>query len=228
MGNTMPKVNQEYVVEKEKSIVDAAIRVCKTKPAYAVTLRDVVKECGISQGGLYHYFSDIDEIFAEILNRCFDETKGDESEYKIFESNKPLHEIITSAFAIIGQLIDDIVKQYGSLIHEIGSIYLHEPERRLKIADKFKYHNDAELLLGKIFVEIETNIANGDYELLIPKEELVLLVYVTVQGIQQTVTFLQKSDYKENAFGIGDEHKTAKAMMGILAHSVNGMVRNKK
>ena len=224
----MPKVNQEYVAEKEKSIVDAAIRVCKFKPAYAVTLRDVVKECGISQGGLYHYFTDIDEIFAEILNRSFEENKVDENEYKIFESNNPLDEIILTSFAILGQLIDNMTNQYGSLIFELNSIYLHEPERGMKAASRIKNHNDMEAFIDKIFNLIETHIAKDDIELAVSKEHLMLLVNVTMQGIQQSVTFSQKSYGKENTYSIGNERTTAKNMMIILAHSINGLLRISK
>jgi len=219
----MPKVNQEYIAEKEKSIIDAAIRVCKSKPVYAVTLRDVVKECGISQGGLYHYFTDIDEIFAEILNRCFNENKIDENGYKIFESNKPIDKVIVTSFASLGQLMDNITYQYGSLIYELNSIYLNEPERGEKTLSKIKAHNDIETFLDKIFSLIETHIANGDAELTVSKEHLVLLVNVTMQGIQQAVTFSKKSYNGEN-----NKHATAKDMMIILAHSINGLLCNNK
>lgn len=219
----MPKVNQEYVAEKEKSIVDAAIRVCKAKPVYTVTLRDVVKECGISQGGLYHYFTDIDEIFAEILNRCFKENRVDESGHRIFESGKPLCEIITASFAALGQLMDDITNQYGSLIFELNSVYLNEPERGVKTISRIKNHSDMEAFLGKIFSSIETHIASGDIELAVTKEHLELLVNVALLGIQQTVTFSHKSYEKGNS----KEHVTARDMMIILATSINGLLSKK-
>ena len=225
METTMPKVKQEYVAEKERSIVDAAIRVCKFKPVYAVTLRDVVKECGISQGGLYHYFKDIDEIFAEILNRYLAENKIDEAEYNIFESDKPLDEIIISAFAVLGQMIDDIANQYGSLIIELNSIYLNEPERGKKVVSRISNHSDMEVFYDKTFSLIETHIANDDCELAVPIEHLKLLVDVTMSGIQQAVTFSQKFRNGENEHDQTKEHITAKDMMIILAYSINGLLK---
>ena len=213
----MPKVNLGYVAEKKKSIVDAAIKVCKSKPVYTVTLRDVVKECGISQGGLYHYFKDIDEIFAEILNRYFAENRMDEAEYKIFESGKPLDEIIAASFAALGQLIDDMVNQYGSLIYELNSIYLNEPERVEKITNRITNHSDMETLFDKTFSLIEAHITSGDLALAVSIEQLKLLVDVTMQGVQQFVTFSQK-------FNNNKEHTTARDMMIILAHSINGLL----
>ena len=224
----MPKVNEEYIAEKKKSIVDAAIRVCQSKPVYAVTLRDVVKECGISQGGLYHYFKDIDEIFAEILNRCFLENKIAESNYKIFESNMPLHEIIIASFAVMGQLIDDTVNQYGRLIYELNSIYLNEVERGLKVLNLIQNHNDVEVFFDKIFSLIEAHIKRGNFELAVPIEDLKILVIVAIQGIQQSVTFSQKSLNRENEHYRNNSYKTAKEMTTILAHSINGMLQLKE
>ena len=224
MRITMPKVDQKHVVEKKRLIVDAAIRVCKSKPAYAVTLRDVVKECGISQGGLYHYFKDIDEIFAEILNRSFSENRIDKHNFKIFESNKPPREIIIDSFAIWGQLMDDITNQYGSLIYELNAIYLREPKRMKKMLDRLRVNDDAKTFHDKIFSFIETHVANGNFELMVPKEDLRLIVDVTMAGIQQSVTFSRKLYDKESSLEGINEYTTAKAMMIILAHAINGLL----
>ena len=71
----MPKVDKEHFERKENLIVDAAIRVCQIKPAYEVTLRDVIRESGISPGGMYCYFSSIDEIFAAISQQMLSRDK---------------------------------------------------------------------------------------------------------------------------------------------------------
>ena len=57
----MPKVNQEYFENKRKIILEAAMRVFQRKPAYSVTMKDIVKESGLSQGGVYKYYSNIDK-----------------------------------------------------------------------------------------------------------------------------------------------------------------------
>ncbi len=50
-SNTMPKVNQEYFENKKRIILDAAVRVFLRKPAYSVTMNDIVKESQLSRGG---------------------------------------------------------------------------------------------------------------------------------------------------------------------------------
>ena len=64
----MPKVNEEYLVEKRKEILNAAFEVCKRKPAYDVTMSDVVAETGMSQGGVYKYFNNIYSVYAALID----------------------------------------------------------------------------------------------------------------------------------------------------------------
>ena len=51
----MPKVNEAYISEKKQVILDATFRICMRKPVYQVTMKDVIKETGMSQGGIYRY-----------------------------------------------------------------------------------------------------------------------------------------------------------------------------
>ena len=64
----MPKVNEEYFENKRKIILEAAMRVFQRKPAYSVTMKDIVKESKLSQGGVYKYYSNIDQIVVALLN----------------------------------------------------------------------------------------------------------------------------------------------------------------
>ena len=62
----MPKVTQEYIDNKKKFIVDAAYQVCLRKPVEMVTMMDVIEETGLSQGGIYRFYKDLDDIKALI------------------------------------------------------------------------------------------------------------------------------------------------------------------
>lgn len=215
----MPKVDQRHFEEKANKIVDAAIRVCKTKPAYAVTLRDVVKESGISQGGMYCYFSSIDEIFAEILNRAYSEFQLGDTVDEVFQSNQPLHEVIMDSFALLGQLADRMVARYGKLLYEINTLYANEPERAVKIIDRIRVTNDTNVVIGKIMTLIEANIASGVCRPVMPKEHILLLIGVTIQGIT-AIIFPQNAEQLKAQTGVKEEYATAQGMMKILAQTV--------
>ena len=63
----MPKVTQEYIDNKKKAIVEAAMRVCLRKPVGMVTMTDVIEESGLSQGGIYRFYKDLDEILRDMI-----------------------------------------------------------------------------------------------------------------------------------------------------------------
>ena len=48
----MPKVKNEYLENKRNQILDAAFAVSKRKPAFDITMTDIVSQTGMSQGGV--------------------------------------------------------------------------------------------------------------------------------------------------------------------------------
>jgi len=217
----MPKVDEYYFTKKANDIIDGAIRVCKVKPVHGVTLRDVVKECKISQGGIYSYFTDIDEIFAEILNRCLTEHKVDESVHLLFEKSGEPKEVITRAFMGMGETIDDVALHYGSIIYEINTLYLSDQQRVQKIHSKIKVANDYMVVFEKICAYVRSLIDAGKINPLIPSERLRVFMATSMQGIVQTVTFAKKSAELEQQMGLKKpEHRAAVGMMEVLAHAV--------
>lgn len=223
----MPKVKKEYFEEKENLIVDAAIRVCKTKPAYEITMRDVVRECNISQGGIYNYFSDIDEIFAAILNKCHSELKFGEDVAKIFDSEESPESIIETAFDLLGQMTDKTMKLCGNLIYELNAIYLNNPVRGEKAQKLVKVSNDNDVFLSKLLRFIDKQIVSGEFNPTMPKEHITLLIAVAFQGISRTVTFTQNAKALQDGFGIAEEYTTARGMASILAQAIIAILKNK-
>ena len=54
--------------KKKKYILEKAAAVFIKKGYSAVTMKDIVEECGISRGGLYKYYSSTRDIFVDILS----------------------------------------------------------------------------------------------------------------------------------------------------------------
>ena len=55
--------------DKLRKILDAAQLVFCRKGFLAVTMQDIIDECGISRGGIYIYFSSVDEVFLEVMKQ---------------------------------------------------------------------------------------------------------------------------------------------------------------
>jgi len=75
--------------EKRELILTKAKDVFVRKGFNRTTMKDIIEECGISRGGIYLYFSSIDEIFIEVINRhnqlTLEKTKNEAQENDNFE-----------------------------------------------------------------------------------------------------------------------------------------------
>ncbi|MCL2356319.1 MAG: TetR/AcrR family transcriptional regulator [Defluviitaleaceae bacterium] len=61
--------NEKQRKSKTKKIIESARRVFCQKGFVAVTMQDIIDECGISRGGIYLYFASVDEIFLEVMKQ---------------------------------------------------------------------------------------------------------------------------------------------------------------
>ena len=68
----MPKVTEEYIQNKKQKIIDSAYGLCLQKTLSTVTMQDIIDATGFSQGGIYRFYKDIDEIFLPLLALQYD------------------------------------------------------------------------------------------------------------------------------------------------------------
>ena len=217
----MPKVSAQYLAKKKKEIIEAAIRVCETKPAYEVTLRDVVRECGISTGGIYNYFASIDEIFIEILNQAYSEYPYANEISKIFESNLSVDEIIINAFKMEGRMINSLYGQYGKFIMELDVILLNDSERGMSMMANSKGNADGNVFISNLYKLLETKIAEGVFNPVIPVSHILFTIIGAISGIRNGITSIEFTREAFLMLGLTeDECSSAENMMEILAKTM--------
>ncbi|WEG11779.1 TetR family transcriptional regulator [Pullulanibacillus sp. KACC 23026] len=68
----MPKVSPEHFKKRRAEILEAAKKVFTKKGFEPTTMQDVVKESGMSRGGVYQYFSSPEEMFIAIREDGFE------------------------------------------------------------------------------------------------------------------------------------------------------------
>ncbi len=54
---------------KINAILDSARTVFCRKGFIGVTMKDIIEECGISRGGIYLYFSSVEDVYTAVVNR---------------------------------------------------------------------------------------------------------------------------------------------------------------
>jgi AcrR family transcriptional regulator len=114
-----PKVDKDYIIKKKTEILDAALLIFQKKPLYEMTMLDIIKEAGLSKGGIYRYFSDIDEVIIALINR---ETVKNKYIHKIDEilvNNSNKADIIEALFSFLGSYIDNSPVTLGKFQFEL-------------------------------------------------------------------------------------------------------------
>jgi len=84
--------NEKQRKNKIGKIVDGAHRVFCRKGFLAVTMQDIIDECNISRGGIYIYFSSVDEVFLEVMKQRNKERLSAIS--KSVQDKKPFEEVL--------------------------------------------------------------------------------------------------------------------------------------
>lgn len=65
----MPKVKESYTEEKKEFILHCTKEALKEKAFNQLTMRDVIRKTGFSQGTIYQYYKNLDEILNVLICR---------------------------------------------------------------------------------------------------------------------------------------------------------------
>lgn len=129
----MPKVSENHAQLKRKEILEAARRVCMQKPIFDVSMRDIVIETGMSQGGVYKYFSNIDEVFGALLNEENINGEVKEEVNEIFGGKEEPLQKLEKILIYIGDYMQKSLLDRGSVYYSIMALYSRDPERYGKV-----------------------------------------------------------------------------------------------
>lgn len=129
----MPKVSKEYFDNKRKIILDAALKVFSKKPSYTVSMKDIIKESKLSHGGVYKYYSNIDDIIISLINRD-----------KILINPKDIiNENYNNPKKVIFEFLKEFTnyffkykKEYGKIFFELYPILINDKQRLKRYANK--------------------------------------------------------------------------------------------
>ncbi|MDE6016949.1 MAG: TetR/AcrR family transcriptional regulator [Acetatifactor sp.] len=141
-------------VQKKRYIVETARKVFVEKGFKKVTMKDIVEACDISRGGLYLYFENTSQIFAEVLRLETEEADD------VFSSS--IAEDATAADILLLFLKEqkkEILRRKDTLTQAIYEYYFeHNLPRRDNILKK--QFDSAVKVIEKL---IETGVDNGEF-----------------------------------------------------------------
>lgn len=187
----MPKVSNEYVVRKKNAILEAALTVCKVKPLYEITMRDIIKASGLSQGGIYRYFSDLDEILVAIINQANNNADYKQAVNATIENSNSPKETIENLFTFLGEYIKENLSTVGKIQFELTILFANNPKRQEKILSNITEQESGQYLVERLFNAVNEGISLGCFQPKVSPEDLFTFMMTSIDGIVRDVV-LQK------------------------------------
>ena len=184
----MPKVKEEYFAEKRNQILEAAFAVCNRKPAYDVTMSDIVAETGLSQGGVYKYFNNIDYVLAALIDKA--NMQGDYHKQIdiIMESDEKPETVLKELFCISEQYFSDMLISYNKILFELSTFFAYSQEKCKRIYQNVTTASTFEYLLNCASEVIISGTQKGYFKPVLPIEDILAFITSSFDGIIRDVT----------------------------------------
>ena len=184
----MPKVNEEYFEVKKKEIINAAFEVCKRKPAYDVTMSDIVAETGLSQGGVYKYYNNIYSVYAALIDEA--NLVGDQKEKidKIMASKFKPETKLKKLFSVSEDFFSEMLLSYNKILFELGTFCIQNPEYDKRINGETKVTPVFSYLASRVAELIVSETASGYFKPVLPVEDILNFLVASFDGIIRDVT----------------------------------------
>lgn len=125
----MPKMPEAFYTQKREEILDVAQRIALEKPLPHVSMKDLIRACGVSQGAIYHYFSSLDEIWLGLINRFYQTDDVLEHLRKIFSQPLAPQEIVCLCLGELCENLRRTIPVYGKLVLEVNTLVQANPGR---------------------------------------------------------------------------------------------------
>lgn len=182
----MPKVSKEYLSEKKNFIVECTNEILKEKPLYQITMRDIIKKAGFSQGVIYRYYASIDEVYIDLINKNTNDSSLKERIDELLSSKKTEKEILFESIIAIGEYIDELLNSVGGkTFYELIVHYGYDYEKRSTVFPKLKLKQSLEHAQMKLVEYFVDCIKVGKLHSSIPVERLIKYISTSVDGISQ-------------------------------------------
>ncbi len=140
----MPKVIDEYITENKSYILKCTGEIMKEKPLYTITIRDIIKKAGFSQGIIYHYYTSLDEIYIDYINKYTTYNLLEQNINTLLISQQLEKLILYECILAIGKYIEKLLKSVGGRIcFEFIVLYAYESH----------FHQDKIYLIGHFILE---------------------------------------------------------------------------
>lgn len=182
----MPKVTEEYIQNKKQKIMDAAYALCLKKTVSTVTMQDIIYETGFSQGGIYRFYRDIDDIFSDMILHLRKKENIKEQVDEILSRAEELSpaEITNAVFGMLADFMKRELMGIEKIDFELSVLAMNDPARVEKILKKIPGAGNMEYLTIRTAEYFAGQAASGRIHPRVSAEELLSYIMSAYAGIQ--------------------------------------------
>lgn len=219
----MPKVTEEYIVSKKKKITDAAYELCLEKTVSTVTMQDIIDRTGLSQGGIYRFYRDIDEIFADMIRQMRERVSIREKIDEILGEKDalPPREITNRLFAMLADFMESELMGIEKIDFELSVLAMNMPQRIEKIMGGLPEVGNMEYLTLRTMEYCKEQAALGRIRPGVNAEELLAFISSAYGGIQMTC--IVNNCYRHERNPLAALYRP-RVLLQILARTVNELI----
>ena len=187
----MPKVTEAYKQEKKNMIVRTAWEIFEQKPLYEISMLEVIKKAGLSKGGIYLYYSDIDELLIDMINTIL--SSFEELSFSV-DMQDDVQSSLISVFRQLGDYMEASPAVIGKIRLELSIYMTNYPQKMQTMLPKIKMQQTGakfiELVSQLIQMGIEQKIFKNDLEL----DVILMNTMLYVDGMSDYVTRMKVYD----------------------------------
>lgn len=184
----MPKVTEEYIQNKKNNIIDAAYNLCLEKTISTVTMQDIINATGLSQGGIYRFYKDIDAIFRDMLIHNRQRVNIKQQVDTIFSDTEPknIKIVLNQIFELLGDFMTKELMGIVKINFELSVLSMNAPQRVEKILEEIDGTGNFEYLFKRTSQYLQEHIFNNYLKPKVSLEELLTFLTTSYNGIEMS------------------------------------------
>lgn len=191
----MPKVSKEYFESKRKIILDAALKVFSKKPSYTVSMKDIIKESKLSQGGVYKYYSNIDDIIISLINE--NEIEVNPKDIIKDNYNNP-KKVIFEFLKEFKNYFFESHNEYGKIFFELYPILINDKKRLKKYASKTNSMNHPRNWFKELFIYLDKKTEENYFNPIAKLSDIYAQIISTLYGMGEELILTKYYNKKIN------------------------------
>jgi AcrR family transcriptional regulator len=146
-------------------------------------MKDIIRETGLSQGGIYRYYENIDEILVEVINRNSMDNNYIQIIDDLIENSNTAVAAVQALLSFLDEYINTNATTLGKFHFEIIELIAYEPKRMNTISKLNVHVNTTQHFINCLFKVIRRGISSKEFKPILPLDDILAFISTSIDGI---------------------------------------------